>query len=157
MRAEDSAHADAHQPVSPWWGPAGRADLVGGGLRAFSAIAWHWDLSDADAAALLGVGTATYAGWSCASMFGLPLVLPEPVRDALLTRLRAVGEIDEKTRTTHGGSATAAAAWMRRPNPDMPFGGRAPVDLLIAEGARGIGLVCAYVVDWGGASPETDE
>lgn len=86
-------------------------------------------------------------------MVGLPISLNEPTRDALLTRLCALSEIADALKRAHDGDVAAAAAWMRRPNAASAFMGRAPLEALLADGARGIGRVLTHALDLAEAAP----
>jgi hypothetical protein len=117
-------------PVALRPDPEARKRLSGPALRAFFPIAAAWDLSVVDQRALLG--------WPAASTFhkyksGNPGTLSFDT----LTRLSLVLGIYKALQLLYPEPALADA-WVRLPNSNEIFGGKAPLALMTEDGIDGL-------------------
>lgn len=100
------------------------------GFRSFLRIADFWDLSTAERLALLGLTSrSTYSRWL---ITGKPGAKPD-----LLQRLSLVAGIYADLRILYRVDEHAHT-WVRRPNAGRPFGGRSPLEYMVAGGIPGL-------------------
>ena len=105
--------------------PPDRARLSGTAAKAFARLAKHWSLSNAEAAALLGVSQST---WERLKRGGRT----EPLSQDQLTRVSAlVGTFKALHLLFVDGMADR---WPQLPNNGPLFGNRRPIDAMIEGG-----------------------
>ncbi|WGS54537.1 MbcA/ParS/Xre antitoxin family protein [Paraburkholderia sp. D15] len=136
------AHAArATQPEAPIRQPASSpsfADMSAAGLRAFFNIARDWDLSAEEQIVLLGSpGRSTFFKWKAA---------PETARLGrdTLERLSLLLGIYKALQILLP-QASAADAWIKRPNSAPPFGGRRALDRMLAGNISDLVAVRQYL------------
>ena len=128
--------------------------LSGPGLRVFAAIADLWDLTQAQRRIVMGSPAwSTYLGWLEAARVHRDLTLPVDV----LMRISAVLGIHQALRVLHQDERDGIA-WLRGPHDGRPFGGRAPLDLVVDGTLKGP-LAVRQVLDGlaSGQGPEPNE
>ena len=108
----------ATKPITP-------ERMGGGALRVFHNIARELGWTHAEEVGILRVPEATYVEWQAIAQAGNGL----DVGPAIVERIGNVLGIYGEMETTHPGSH---GAWLRRPNPNPVFGGRPPMELLMA-------------------------
>ncbi|WP_052213718.1 antitoxin Xre-like helix-turn-helix domain-containing protein [Belnapia sp. F-4-1] len=132
---ERGEYVDLHSPEElsaflKWTGQHASAEerrrVSGPGLRTFLNIADLWGLIDAERQRVLGVDPATYADWAAQARAQAPLELESDV----LLRVSAALGIHRGLRTLYP-TDTEGVGWLRKPNVMPPFGGQAPVELVI--------------------------
>ena len=116
----------------------GRSTSLGGaGLRAFARIAEAWDLSVAEQLTLLGIASrSTYFKWKREQNPKLPA--------DTLERLSYLLGIYKSLQILLPDAA-AADAWVRRPNSDVPFGGRSALDRMLSGQVADLYVVRQYL------------
>jgi uncharacterized protein (DUF2384 family) len=102
-----------------------RARLSPTALKAFRALSGHWSLSNAEAAALLGVSPST---WDRIKRGGKA----EALSQDQLTRVSALVGIFKGLHLLFAGAT--ADLWPRRPNSGPIFESRRPIDAMIEGG-----------------------
>jgi len=116
--------------------PADRARLAPAAGKAVARIAALWGLSVGEIAALLG-------GISERSWYRMKSAPPPAIGQDMLTRVSALVGIFKGLRLLF--SLPLADAWVRRPNRHALFGGRTPLEAMIAGGIPKMLQVRAYV------------
>lgn len=95
-------------------------------IRIFIKLAKELALDPAEQVGILRVPEATYASWRETALAEQPLALD----DAILERISHVlGIYKELASLFHGSHGE----WLRRPNTNQIFGGRPPIDLMLAD------------------------
>jgi hypothetical protein len=113
---------------------AERRRLGAPGLRAFARIADLWSLHEAERLSVLGhPGRSTFYAWLSAADGERDVTLPVDT----LTRISAVLGIHKALRILFATEAEGAA-WLRRPNAALPFGGQPPITLITAGSQDGL-------------------
>ncbi len=109
-----------------------RDRLSGPALKAFFRLIEHWGVRDEDARALLGgVSNGPYYSWK---------KQPERVLDAdVLTRISYLVGIFKALNILYGEKL--ADEWMKLPNTNRIFGGRAPLEYVIRGGLPALQIV----------------
>ena len=117
-----------------------RSDLAaagGAGLRAFSNIAERWGLSIADQLKLLGIASrSTYFKWRREQAPRLP--------QDTLERLSYLLGIYKALQILLP-DASAADAWVRKPNSASPFSGRSALDRMLSGQVADLYVVRQYL------------
>ncbi len=104
---------------------AARERLSGPGLKAFFNIAARWKVRDEDARALLG-------GVSNGPFYEMKRKPDRMLDTDRLTRISYVIGIFKALHILHGESL--ADSWVRLPNANRLFGGRTPLECMLAGG-----------------------
>src|SRR3712207_6334338 len=106
-----------------------RERLTASSVRAFTRLARLWELSEKDQLTLLGasISRATLQTWKS-----------EGSKSALsidqLSRISFLLAIYEGLQRFFRRSPAEADRWVRRPRPELPFGGRSPLDVMLQQG-----------------------
>jgi hypothetical protein len=116
--------------------PAEQARLAPATGKALARIADHWGLSAGEIAALLG-------GISERSWYRMKAVAPPAMGQDMLTRASVLIGLFKGLRLLF--SMPLADEWVRRPNRHALFGGRSPLDAMIAGGIPKMLQVRAYI------------
>jgi Protein of unknown function (DUF2384) len=130
------SHALAAQPLAPTpdridlaaFSPGNRRRLSGPGLRSFLAIADLWSLTEEQRRILLGLPSrSTYHSWAKAAREHREIVLDLDI----LLRISAVLGIHKALQILHRTEADGVA-WLRGPHEAQVFGGRPPLETMLA-------------------------
>jgi len=129
-------------------GPDHRKRLSGPGLRTFLAIADQWQLSEKERLAVLGQPSrSAYYAWVKKAQEGGELSLGVDV----LLRISAVLGI-QKALDILFHAPDQAMIWLKGPHLGLPFGGQAPVELVVSGTQDGLLAVRRYLDAWRGGS-----
>lgn len=116
---------------------------LSGALRTVLNIFKVWRVTSAEATALLGCSPATYFRWQRSGSLGR-----EPDRNTLerLSYLLGIWKALQILYTQQG----AADTWVRRPNRDPLFAGRAPMQLMTGGLVADLYRVRSFLDGWRG-------
>lgn len=128
--------------------PATRNRLTASSARAFFRLAHVWELSEAQQLTLLGasISRATLNVWRNEGPKS-PLTIDQ------LTRISYLLGIYEGLQRFFRRAPAEAERWVRRARPDDPFGGAAPLDVMLQQGIPGLAAVRQYVDGATGGPP----
>lgn len=108
--------------------PENRARVSGPGLRTLLNVARAWELDVAEIRMLLGLPSAAeFQVWSDAACASQPLILETDV----LLRISAVLGIYKSLRLLEG-TDDEGFKWLRSVNREIPFSGKAPMELMLS-------------------------
>ncbi len=132
--------------------PENRARVSGPGLRTLLNVARVWELDVSEIRVLLGLPTAAdFQVWSDAARADQPLILEADV----LLRISAVLGIYRSLRLLEG-TDDEGLKWLRSVNREIPFSGKAPLELMLAGFEPGLMDVRGYLLakeHGGGSAP----
>lgn len=132
--------------------PENRARVSGPGLRTLLNVAHVWELDFAEIRMLLGLPTAAeFQVWYDAARANQPLVLESEV----LMRISAVLGIYRSLHLLEG-TDDEGLKWLRSVNREIPFSGKAPLELMLAGFEPGLMDVRGYLLakeHGGGSAP----
>jgi hypothetical protein len=118
-----------------------RRRLSGPAMRSFIVIADLWALSQDERLLVLGLPSrSTYYGWVKAARDGDDVTLPT---DTLL-RISAVLGIHKALRILFSADAEGLR-WLRDPHAALPFGGQAPIALVLGGTQDGLMMVRRFL------------
>lgn len=115
-----------------------RSEHSSAAFSIFHKLANAWNLSVGERLDLLGgITRQTYHNWETGK------VSPKLSRDQLERISLALGV--EKGLKTFFADAARGQAWLKAPNRELAFGGRAPLDVMCADGMNGMRVVRRYI------------